>query len=132
MLFRSIGQFYLIVRSVEPHSEVRYEDLSPELIAEWHPTLGCSVLNKWGMEPIVCTAVGQQRDYARQSERRFDLTDLLIASVTLTDSLLDFNGDLVLCSGITAFERIDLDEDELKAILAHTEHSLEALRATLI
>jgi hypothetical protein len=122
----------LIVRSVESHSEVRYEDLSPELIAEWHPTLGCAVLNKWGMEPIVCAAVGQQRDYARQSERRFDLTDLLIASVTLTDSLLDFNGDLVLCGGITAFERIDLDEDELKAILTHTEHSLEALRATLM
>jgi HD-like signal output (HDOD) protein len=131
-LLHGIGHFYLIVRSVEASCEIKYSDLSRELIAEWHPQLGKAVLTKWGMEDIVCNAVGEQHNYTRQLTRSFDMTDVAIAGVALAESLLDFNGELVLCGGITAFERIDLDGDELKSILKHTEHSLETLRATLL
>ena len=45
--------------------------------------------------------------------------------------LSDLNGDLIRCESVTAFTRMGLGEDELRAILQHTEHSLDALRAAL-
>jgi len=131
-LLHGIGHFYLLVRSVEANCEIAYAKLSPDLIAEWHPQLGHAVLTKWGMEAIVCDAVGNQHNYTRHVAHSFDMTDVVIAGVALTESLLDFNGELVLCGGISAFERIDLDEDQLRSIIKHTEHSLEALRAELM
>lgn len=130
-LVHGIGDFYAIVRSAEPASGIAYADLPPALVAGRHPAIGRAVLAKWGFEAVVCEAVAHQRDYARQSPRAADITDVLVASVVLAEALREDGGSLARCEGVTAFDRLGLGPDELRAVLLHTEHAVGTLRASL-
>jgi HD-like signal output (HDOD) protein len=138
-LVHGIGHFYIMVRAAAPSSGLDYADLPGELVADRHPQLGRSVLEKWNFEPVVCEAIGRQNDYARSSShsasssasRSADITDVVIAGVVLAESLLDCQGDLTRCGGVTAFERLRLGPKELAATLKHTEYRLLSLRETL-
>lgn len=130
-LVHGIGQFYILVRATEPDSELAGLELPAELVAVRHPGIGQAVLAKWGFEPGVCAAVGQQNDHRRASALAADLTDLLIAGVVLADVMRDGGRDLSRCAQVTAFGRIGLSEEDLGAVVAHTEHDVGALRETL-
>jgi HD-like signal output (HDOD) protein len=130
-LLHGIGYLYIMARAAEPASEVRYEMLSSEMLAESQPQLGRAILEKWGFEPGLCQAVERQRDYAHQSKRAADIADVLIASVALAEALLDREGDLSRCEGINAFASLRLEQSDMLEILKHTEYSLNSLRETL-
>jgi HD-like signal output (HDOD) protein len=130
-LVHGIGHFYIMVRAAEPSSGIDYGRLPAELLDERHPALGRYVLEKWNFEAVVCEAIGLQNDHARWSARAADITDVVIASVVLAESLMDGNGDLTRCAGVTAFERLGLGPKELAATLKHTEYRLLSLRETL-
>jgi HD-like signal output (HDOD) protein len=130
-LVHGIGHFYIMVRAAEPSSGIDYGRLPAELLDERHPALGRYVLEKWNFEAVVCEAIGLQNDHARWSARAADITDVVIASVVLAESLMDGNSDLTRCAGVTAFERLGLGPKELAATLKHTEYRLLSLRETL-
>jgi HD-like signal output (HDOD) protein len=130
-LLHGIGYFYIMVRAAESSSTVKLEDLRNEFVAERHPIIGRAVMQKWGFEPVMCEAVGQQNDYAHKSKRRADITDVLIVSVLLADALIERDGDLARCSGVSSFAKVGLTPLEIEAILRHTEHSLGSLRDAL-
>jgi HD-like signal output (HDOD) protein len=130
-LVHGIGHFYMLVRSVEEGSEVIYDQLPTGLIDARHPAIGRAVLTKWGFEPGVCEAVGRQCDYDRESALAADLTDVLIASIVLAEVMHEGHGDLARCEHITAFDRIGFVTQELSSIIAHTEHTIGALRESL-
>ena len=130
-LVHGIGHFYIMVRAAEPSSGVDYARLPAELLDERHPALGRYVLEKWNFETVVCEAIGLQNDHTRWSARAADITDVVIASVVLAESLMDGNGDLTRCAGVTAFERLGLGPKELAATLKHTEYRMVSLRETL-
>jgi HD-like signal output (HDOD) protein len=130
-LLHGIGHFYIMVRTADPSSGLEYAQLPAELLADRHPDLGRVVLEKWKFEPVVCNAVGSQNDYQRSSKRAADITDVVIASVVLAESLLESNRDLTRCAGVTAFQRLGLGTKELTATLKHTEYRMSSLRETL-
>jgi HD-like signal output (HDOD) protein len=130
-LVHGIGHFYIMVRAAEPSSGIDYGELPGDLVADRHPDMGRAVLEKWKFEPVVCDAIGRQNDYGRSSTRAADITDVVIASVVLAESLLAGNGDLTRCGGVTAFERLRLGPRELSTVLKHTEYRLVSLRETL-
>ena len=130
-LVHGIGHFYIMVRAAEPSSGIDYGELPGDLVADRHPDMGRAVLEKWKFEPVVCDAIGRQNDYGRSSTRAADITDVVIASVVLAESLLEGNGDLTRCGGVTAFERLRLGPRELSTVLKHTEYRLVSLRETL-
>jgi hypothetical protein len=80
---------------------------------------------------VVFDAIGRQHDYRRSSNRAADITDVVIAGVVLAEALLESNGDLTRCAGVTAFERLGLGPRDLSATLKHTEYRLVTLRETL-
>ncbi len=131
-LVHGIGHFYIVVRAAEASSPVQYEALPSTLVAARHPAMGRAVLGKWGFEARLCEAVGDQADHVRESARAADLTDLLIAAVVLAEALLERDGDLSGTQGISAFERIALDEAGLGTVLSHTRHSLDSMRESLL
>jgi len=45
--------------------------------------------------------------------------------------LLERQGDLARCAGVNAFAALGFREEDLRAILRHTEHTLESLRESL-
>jgi HD-like signal output (HDOD) protein len=130
-LLHGIGHFYIMVRAAEPASGLEYAQLPAELLDDRHPALGRAILEKWNFEPVVCDAIGRQNDHARRSNRAADITDVVIAGVVLAEALLDGNGDLTRCGGVTAFERLGLGPKELAATLKHTEYRMLSLRETL-
>lgn len=130
-LLHGIGYFYIMVRAGERSSGVELDGSFMNFVAERHPAIGRAVMEKWGFEVVMCEAVGQQHDYQRKSKRAPDITDVLIASVVLADALLERQGDLLRCAGVTAFAALGFREEELRAILRHTELMLESLRDTL-
>ncbi len=130
-LLHGIGHFYIIVRSTEASSEITYDGLPTDLIAQWHPSLGRSVLTKWGFEDMFCEAVSNQNDHARESKLAADISDVLIASVVLAEALLYNDSDLACCENVATFDRLGLTQPELQAVLKHTEYSLDSLRETL-
>jgi HD-like signal output (HDOD) protein len=120
-----------MVRAGERSSGVDLDSAFVDCLAERHPAIGRVVMEKWAFEVVMCEAVGQQQDYQRTSKRRADITDVLIASVLLADALLEREGDLARCAGVNAFAALGFREQDLRAILRHTEHTLESLRDTL-
>jgi HD-like signal output (HDOD) protein len=130
-LLHGIGYFYIMVRAGERGSGIDLDAAFLDYAAERHPPIGRVVMEKWGFEVVMCEAVGQQHDYQRTSKRRADITDVLIASVLLADALLERQGDLARCAGVSAFAALGFREQDFRAILQHTEHTLESLRETL-
>jgi HD-like signal output (HDOD) protein len=130
-LLHGIGYFYIMVRAGERSSGIDLDSGFADFVAERHPALGRAVMEKWAFEVVMCEAVGRQRDYQRPPKRAPDITDVLIASVILADALLERQGDLTRCAGVSAFPALGLRDEDLHAILRHTEHTLESLRDTL-
>ncbi|MGA2396468.1 MAG: HDOD domain-containing protein [Steroidobacteraceae bacterium] len=130
-LLHGIGYFYIMVRAGERSSGIDLDPEFVEFVTERHPAVGRAVMEKWGFEVVMCEAVGQQHDYQRVSKRAADITDVLIASVFLADALLERQGDLARCAGVTAFAALSFRDQELRAILRHTELALESLRDAL-
>jgi HD-like signal output (HDOD) protein len=130
-LLHGIGYFYIMVRAAERGSGVELDATFVDFVAERHPAMGQAVMEKWGFEVVMCEAIGQQHDLQRTSRRAADITDVLIASVILADAVLERQGDLTRCAGVSAFAALGFREEELQAILRHTELALESLRETL-
>ena len=130
-LMHGIGHFYVIVRAAQPDSPCRYADLLQDVIDARHPALGRAVLTKWGFEDIVANAVGQQREFQRQSARAADIIDVLVAGVVLAEAALYLDGDLARTDAVTAFQRLGIGQAELDAVMKHSQHALESLQHTL-
>lgn len=130
-LLHGIGYFYIMVRAAGASDAVAYDHTLTEFMADWHPSIGQAVLEKWGFDPATCQAVGSQNDHERKSRRKPDLTDVLIAAVALADALLDGDSNLAGCAHINAFASLGLGPDDLSALLKHTEHSLGSLHDAL-
>jgi HD-like signal output (HDOD) protein len=130
-LLHGIGHFYIMVRAADPLEGFDYARIPAEVLTDRHPGMGSVVLEKWRFEPVVCEAIGRQNELERSSKRAADITDVVIASVVLAESLLDCNCDLTRCGGVTAFARLGLGPKELTATLKHTEYRLGSLRETL-
>jgi HD-like signal output (HDOD) protein len=130
-LLHGIGYFYIMVRAGERSSGIDLDSDFVDFVAERHPAIGRAVMEKWGFEVVMCEAVGQQHDLQRKSKRAADITDVLIASVILADAVLERHGDLTRCAGVSAFAALGFREQELTAIVRHTELALESLRDTL-
>jgi HD-like signal output (HDOD) protein len=130
-LLHGIGYFYIMVRAAESGSGIRLDAAFVDFVTERHPALGRAVMEKWAFEPVMCEAVGNQHDHQRRSKRAPDITDVLIASIMLADALLVRRGDLARCAGVSAFAALGFREDELQAVLKHTELTLDSLRGAL-
>ena len=130
-LLHGIGLFYMTVRAAQPsHSKQLDRILSPYAVS-CHPIIGRAVMVKWGFEPVMCEAIGNQHDYTRKSRGEPDITDVVVASVLLAEALLERSGDLAKCAGVNAFASLKLSSDDLTAILKHTALSLQSVRDSL-
>jgi hypothetical protein len=56
---------------------------------------------------------------------------VVVASVLLSEALLERSGDLAKCAGVNAFASLKLTSDDLTAILDHTALSLQSVRDSL-
>jgi len=130
-LLHGIGHFYIIVRASNAAGGAAANAALAEFVADWHPSIGQAVLEKWGFTGTTAEAVGQQTDHERKHRGEADLTDILIAAVALAEARAEGKERLVRCAQVASVATLGLGPHDLIAVLRHTDHVLESLRDTL-
>jgi HD-like signal output (HDOD) protein len=128
-LLHGIGRLYITVRSVSLPPNVYNDPAFVDMIAGWHPQIGKAVLENWQFTEQTCEAVGDQYVYDRRRKQEADLTDVLIASIILGESLRRRapGPRVVKIDGVTAFQNIGIAAPECNAIITHAEVQLGSL-----
>lgn len=129
-LMHGIGRLYIMVRATGQLRDAPEATLMDQ-ITGWHPSIGKAVLENWGFSEKMCDAVGAQADQQRVVRGEADLTDVLIASICLSQALASPAPRNIDMAGINAFPRIGLTAEEADAILSHAECQLASLYEAL-
>jgi HD-like signal output (HDOD) protein len=130
-LVSSIGRLYILARST---GEPRLADNAAfmDMVADWHPSIGKSVLENWDFAESVSTAVGAQLEYDRAERHTPDLTDILVASVALAEV---FKGPrpckFTLSADITAFKSLALSLEDCEKVIAIADNEVQELQRAL-
>jgi HD-like signal output (HDOD) protein len=132
-LLHGIGRLYIMVRGVGETGNHRDDDCMLDLIADWHPSIGKSVLENWGFEGAMAEAIGCQCEVDRERRRgqEVDLSDVLIAGVMLGKFMGTPAPRKIEAQGVPAFLAIGLSEQDCGEIVLHAEYQLGSLQDTL-
>jgi HD-like signal output (HDOD) protein len=129
-LLHGIGRLYIMVRAVA--SGATFGDPSAlDLVAGWHPQIGKAVLENWQFPEEMAEAVGDQLEYEPRRRHEADLTDVLIVSIVLADALKSPAPRHIAMQDISAFQTINLSDQDCAAILTHAEYQVGSLHDAL-
>ncbi len=129
-LMHGIGRLYIMVRAVEKGEEFGMSAAFRELIDGWHASIGKAVLETWGFPEELCEAVAVQSETDLRNKEP-NLSDVLVASIVLGETLRKPVPRVVKTEGIHSFETIGLSEKDNADILTHTEYQLGCLQEAL-
>ncbi len=130
-LLHGIGRLYIMVRAAGKSDKLWRDSSFIHMVDGWHPAIGKAVLENWGFVEEMAQAVGDQRDYERDSKSDADLTDILIVSIALAGVLRVPGPRKISMEGISSFRRLNLAAQDCSLVLQHAEHQLGALHASL-
>jgi HD-like signal output (HDOD) protein len=130
-LVSSIGQLYILARST---GEPRLADNAAfmDMVSDWHPSIGKSVLENWEFAESISNAVGAQLEYDRSEWHIADLTDILVASVELATA---FKGPrpskYSVPADICAFKSLALSSEECDKVIELADIEVKELQHAL-
>jgi HD-like signal output (HDOD) protein len=130
-LLHAIGRLYIMARAVHGNGKFGNDEYLMSLVADWHPQIGKAVLENWGFAEEMSSAVGDQSDHERKRKTGEELTDILVVSVVLAQTL---QNPALLKSSMTeatAFQNIGLSEVDCLTILNRAQHQIAALHEAL-
>ncbi len=127
-LLHGIGSLYILVRGIGTLPDLEQQASWLELVRGWQASIGKAVLQNWGFAEEMCDAVGDQRDYERRWKHQATLTDVLIASLVLADSLRSPQPRSISTEGINAFLSAGLTHETCLALLEDAESRITAIR----
>ena len=130
-LLHGIGSLYIMARVATRTDDPKSQQASMDLLGGWQASIGKAVLENWGFAEEVCTAVGEQRDYDRKGRHDANLTDVLIASLVLSDSLDQPEPRTIEIDGISAFSTIGLSATDCQATLLRAERRIGVVHDAL-
>ena len=130
-LLHSIGRLYIMVRAIGNAKALSQDPSFKELVTGWHAAIGKAVLENWGFPERMSEAVGDQGVRENRGKHEADLSDVLIVSVVLAETLRRPQPRIVTTDGIGAFQSIGLSAKDCAAILKHTEYQLGSLHDAL-
>ena len=130
-LLHGVGKLYVLTRA-ERHPVLFADEATlRSVVADWHASIGRTILENWEFAPEMVEAIGDQEDVARRHEGSADLTDVLVVANTMT-SYIDHPGELELnLQGIAAFEMLGMDSAACQAAYAECQKEVEALASAL-
>ncbi len=127
-LLHGIGSLYILVRGIGSLPAVELQESWLEMVRGWQDSIGKAVLQNWGFSEEMCDAVGDQHDYDRRWKHQASVTDVLIASLVLTDTLRTPEPRIIATEGINAFLSTGLTHEHCQAVLADAESRIAAIR----
>jgi HD-like signal output (HDOD) protein len=130
-LLHGIGTLYIIARATTQGTSLGGEHSLADLLAGWHASIGKAVLESWGFAEELCEAVGEQEDYDRRWRHEATLSDVLIASLLLAESLNTPEPRARVTEGKSVFLTVGVRAEECPAILAQAEQQIRLVHEAL-
>jgi HD-like signal output (HDOD) protein len=130
-LLHGIGNLYIMARAATQSVGLGAESSWQNLFAGWQAAIGKAVLESWGFTEDMCEAVGDQADYERRWKHEAALTDVLIASLVLSDSLGDPQRASTASAGINAFLTVAVKAEDCEIILAEAQRQISLVHEAL-
>ena len=130
-LLHGIGSLYIMARAAAQGGPLPNEGSWIDLLAGWQASIGKAVLESWGFAQELCEAVGEQADGERRWKHEAGLTDVLITSLILVDSLQKPEPRVVATEGINEFLTVGVTAEDCPAILAEAERQIALVREAL-
>lgn len=130
-LLHGIGTLYIMARAATQAAELGGENSWLDLLAGWQASIGKAVLESWGFSEELCDAVGEQGDHERRWKHEAGLSDVLIVSLLLAETLKMPEPRTVPNEGINAFLTVKVAAADCAAILAAAERQISLVHEAL-
>jgi HD-like signal output (HDOD) protein len=130
-LLHGIGRLYIMARAAEHSTDVSHPNSWMDLLDGWQASIGKAILENWGFSENTCDAVADQRDYERRWKHDAALTDVLIVSLVLADSLQVPEPRSIVMDGINSFASIGLSATDCEATLVRVERRIATVHNAL-
>lgn len=130
-LLHGIGKLYIMARAVSTAEGLGSGQSWMELISGWQASIGKAVLQSWGFAEEMCEAVGDQNDFDRRWKHEATLTDVLIASLVLSDALPTPEPRTFATEGVNSFLSIGVTPEDCSTILQRADQEIRLVHAAL-
>lgn len=130
-LLHGIGDLYIMARAATQSVALGPAHSWIDLLSGWQASIGKAVLESWGFVEQMCDAVGEQEDWQRRWKHEAALSDVLIASLMLAESLKAPEPRAVSTEGIGAFLTVKVKAQDCAAILTEAEEQISRVREAL-
>jgi HD-like signal output (HDOD) protein len=129
-LLHGIGRLYIMVRAANRAQAGDHRPLI-ELIADWHASIGKTLLENWHFADSLCEAVGAQDEMDRRWNQDPTLADVLIGSIVLADALEMPEPRVISLEAIDSFIGMGLSPDDCTAVLAQAAEQIRLVKEAL-
>jgi HD-like signal output (HDOD) protein len=130
-MMHGIGKLYVLTRAID-HPELFISDKTlNDIIAEWHATIGKSILENWDFSESMAQAVGDQADFSRADDGPPDLSDVIAVAILMAAHGEDASGLELALQGLGATKRLRLDEEKTQAVIRESTAEVTALSQAL-
>ncbi len=130
-LLHGIGSLYIMARAATQSANLQNQLAWVELLEGWQSAIGKAVLESWGFADEMCEAVGDQRDYERKWKHDATVTDVLIVSLLVAESMKSPEPRVVNMAGINPFSSIGLTATDCEATLVRAQRRIALLHDVL-
>ena len=130
-LLHGLGSLYIMARAAGRAAEIKNQNSWMSMLEGWQSAIGKAVLESWGFAEEMCEAIGEQRDYERKWKHDAGLSDVLIVSLLLAESLPMPEPRTVHTDGIHSFASIGLSATDCQATLVRAERRIALVHAAL-
>jgi HD-like signal output (HDOD) protein len=130
-LLHGIGTLYIMARAATQTAGLGAEHAWLDLLVGWQASIGKAVLESWGFAEEMCDAVGEQEDHERRWKHEAGLTDVLIVSLLLADTLNSPEPRVIVTEGINSFLTVGVTAEDSAAILSEAEQQIRLVHAAL-
>jgi HD-like signal output (HDOD) protein len=130
-LMHGVGRLYILARSADHPQLFADRAAYNEIVRDWHAGIAKSILENWEMSDEIVEAVAEHEDLTRDHDDEPDLTDVLTVA-TLFVSFHAYPESIELnMQGVTAFDRMQLDHEDVASILEESAEEVASLQAAL-
>ena len=130
-LMHGMGRLYILTRAAKHPALFNDSPTYNQIVRDWHASIAKAILENWEISEEIVQAVEEYENLDRTHIGYTDLTDVLAVS-SLIAAFHEFPESLELnMQGVKAFERMQLDGEGVKKILAESEREVASLRQAL-
>jgi HD-like signal output (HDOD) protein len=116
-MMHGIGKLYVLTRAADQPALLQDTATMHQIMTEWHPQIGKSILENWDFPETVSQAVGNQNDLDRDKIKTADLCDVLSLSIAMAPLSTDPAGVQLAIRDFPATHRMGLDEETIVTVL---------------